>query len=371
MHAIIFCDTNDKRIGQAMQIDHDNMIRELGNYACFIDYDYLVYDNTGECCSKTHLLSTLADIEIEPQDIVVFFYSGHGTRAMNNESDPLPQMCLGSTFDSEFVPLQYAINALSKHHPKLIVSITNCCNAENPSVSIKPLLSQASGPTSLSEVNAEAYKKLFSETSGQAIITSSRAGELTWCSPTVGGLFVCDFLDIMYLVGQNEIQADWESVFQNAKEKTSARNILTDRAPYIATQMPYYTINTKSEAKAHEDKGRDDNANDGDKGEDKKDDVVIEKKTEPDLLAVSLNDLVDPSFTADERLNMIPVIIKKHFSPNAKVRTLGRNGMTVDYEPASDFLRRVALSKRIAKITVVNRDSNEKHSAISVHEIHI
>ena len=86
-------------------------------------------------------------------------------------------------------------------------------------------------------------------------------------------------------------------------------------------------------------------------------------------LSDALSELVDHAVSVDERLEMVPGIFRKYFTANAKVRTLGRNGMTVDYEPAKDFLRRVALSRRIARITVINKKGKDKYAEISVHEI--
>ena len=134
MHAVVFCDTDDAKIGKAVEVDHDNLIKELECYATFIDYDICLYEYSGEDCCKGMLLQALDELEIAPEDIVVFCYSGHGTRAMNNENDPFPQMCLGSSLDSEFVPLQFAINKLNAKNPKLLVSFTNCCNKESDMV---------------------------------------------------------------------------------------------------------------------------------------------------------------------------------------------------------------------------------------------
>jgi hypothetical protein len=357
----VFCDTNDGKIGKATVLDHDNMVRELGNIACFIDYDFQLYDYLGDDCGKQNLIDAIGELEVEPQDVVVFFYSGHGARAMNNESDPLPQMCLGSSFDSEFVPLQYVINKIADKKPKLLVSITNCCNKEDPMVSIKSLLSQATGPTDISDVKVEAYKKLFKDYSGQAIITSSEAGQYSWCSSAQGGLFIVDMLDVLYLVGQGTIEPNWEDVMSNAKQKTSARIINTSIPPYKASQIPYYINKIRDNDDKDKPRGKD-----GFKGKSRGKDVDSRDEVE---LSDALSELVDHAVSVDERLEMVPGIFRKYFTANAKVRTLGRNGMTVDYEPAKDFLRRVALSRRIARITVINKKGKDKYAEISVHEI--
>lgn len=358
MHAITFCDTSDDRIGTAVLKDHDNMVRELGDYACFIDYDFLLYDYSGQDCNKSNLMALLSDIEIQPNDIIVFYYDGHGARAMNDESDPFPQMCLGSSFEKDFVPLKYAVDKLTKYKPALLVAMTNCCNKEDENVTVKTLLSQASGATSLSDINKEAFRKLFAESKGQAVITSSQAGEYSWCNSSEGGMFICDLLDVFYLVGQGKVEPNWESVFSNAKMKTSTRIINTNIPPYTATQTPYYTVNIKNGSPTR------------DIPDEKPKDVVKDVVKENDALAASLDELIDSSYSQDERLGMIPIIAKNYFSADAKVKTVGRNGMVVDYESVKDFLRRVALSRRIAKITIVNRDDKERHSSISIHEIH-
>ncbi len=85
-------------------------------------------------------------------------------------------------------------------------------------------------------------------------------------------------------------------------------------------------------------------------------------------LQTCLNDIVNKSISKDQRLAMIPEIIKKHFAPDAKVKTLGDNDMIVDYEPVNTFLRRIALSNRISQITIVDQDLSHKHSEISIYE---
>lgn len=361
VHLVVFCDTNDAKIGNAMDVDHDNIIREMSNIASYIDYDLFVYDNTGDKCNKSTLNKTLDNLECEPEDIVIFFYSGHGTRAMNNENDPFPQMALGSNIDSEFVPLQFAVNKIASKKPQFTLVLSNCCNKEDANVTIKPLLAQQYGPTSISDVNTRAYLKLFGDAQGQAIMTSSKAGQYSWCSASHGGMFTCDVFDVLLLVGQSKITPSWENVFTQIKEKTSARQIPISEPPYSANQTPYYEIrNSKNDSKAKD-------------NDDKKVDRPKERSKEIDNtsnLSEMLNSLVDSETPMETKLQSIPYILSSQFTSNAKVHTLGRNGMTVDYESAADFLRRIALSRRIHKITVIKSVGETKKSEIFIHEIH-
>lgn len=365
LHLIVFCDTNDAKIGQAMSHDHDNIVREFGNVATFIDYDLLTYDYNGDDCSKSNLLQVIDELEFEPDDIAVFFYSGHGTRAENNAEDPFPQMALGSSYDSEFVPLQQAVNKIAAKNPKFLLALANCCNMEQPGVTVKSLLSQMAGATSVSDVDTDAYVKLFCDPKGTAIMTSSKAGQYSWCISTEGGMFTCDFFDVLLLVGQGKVTPDWESVLSQVKEKTSSRTIAITEPPYKAEQEPYYEVRT-GEARIKPKKDRDNS--------DRRDDSPKEKRHDSDssnsALTQALNSLVDAENSREMRLQSIPYILNTYFAPGAKVRTLGRNGMTVDYESASDFLRRIVLSRRIARITVINQTGDPKNTEISIHEVH-
>lgn len=95
----------------------------------------------------------------------------------------------------------------------------------------------------------------------------------------------------------------------------------------------------------------------------------IPTPTVSDNLERCLNDIVDKGYTKDQRLAMIPLIIQKHFSSNAKVKTLGTDDMIIDYEAIDNFLRRVALSNRISAITIADQDEGSHHSEISVYEV--
>ncbi len=366
IHLISFADTDDDKIGQATIVDRENMIREISNLASYIDYDIFVYDYYGDECNKDYLYEVVDEADITPEDIVVFFYSGHGARAMNNEEDPFPQMCLGSNYDSEFVPVQKIVNKLALKNPKFILAVSNCCNKEDRNVSIKPLLAQMSGASSISSVDNEAYRQLINNAAGQAVITSSKAGQYSWCVAGTGGLFTCDFLDVLLLVGQGKVAPYWEDVFSQVQQKTQSRQISIAEPPYTASQVPYYEVR-KSVTKPVDIDDDELETEPRRKSETRKDDSDFNSRSN---LSIALNSLVDQSVSRDQRLQEVPNVLRTYFAPGAKVRTLGRNGMTVDYENAEDFLRRIALARRIARITIINESGDDKKNEISIHEIH-
>lgn len=90
----------------------------------------------------------------------------------------------------------------------------------------------------------------------------------------------------------------------------------------------------------------------------------------PDDIQDALNMLIDDSFSREVRLNSIPGIINKFFESSAKVRTLGDNGITLDYENVEDCFRRIVLSRRIAEIQLIDQVMRDKITEIGIQEIH-
>lgn len=260
-------------------------------------------------------------------------------------------MCLGEPSQSNWVPSSLIKSIISKKKPRLAVILTGCCNKEDAEVTIKSIIAQSSGYTSEANINKSAYKKLFLESKGVVQLTSSRAGEYSWCTEK-GSFFALALLDVLKNVGEGRISADWNVVCQNVKGLVSSLNIPTREG--IVKQNPDYEVNTNIGGNTH-----------------KKDDTIIKRRandTENDL-SQDLKRLLDKSKSTEMRLSMVPAILNKHFARSTKVLTLGRDMSTVvDYEDAEIFLRRIAMSCYIKQINVVEQSSG-KNTIIRVHEI--
>lgn len=88
----------------------------------------------------------------------------------------------------------------------------------------------------------------------------------------------------------------------------------------------------------------------------------------PDNIQDALNMLIDNSISTDARLNSINRIIEIYFEQDAKIRTVGETDIILDYENVEDFLRRIALSRRIASIEIIGSEKHEKLIELSVKE---
>ncbi len=357
MHAIAFCNTLDRKIGAAAVVSHDMFNSEMSNIAYLLGYEFEFHHYVGADCSKENLEKAISQVSSTPEDIVVFYYFGHGTRAKGQDS-PFPQMCLKyEIYDQDkFMPVQYVINRLEKQpaHLKLIMSM--CCNNEVGGITPKNGICQAMGPTTLGEVNVENYKKLFNDFSGLIALTGSEAGQYSWCNSIHGG--ICDqcFWGAMDAVGNNELAPNWETVLASVQQAT-------DEIAYASTdpathQKPYYQI--KANAKVHVPD------NDSYRGDDSR------RRTPEsnDELQNAISRMISIP-DRNQRLQQVNDIVNRFFGGNGNVivQLLGRNMETViETTDIQSYLRSVALSDKILRVTNLGTTQINNHNVVKFHE---
>ena len=356
LHVVIFCDTNDRSIGENKESERKITINEMQTIAEILEeygYDSELTDCHGNYCNKNNLMKVIKGLDVSSQDVVFFYYGGHGSRALNNNDDPFPQMCLGEDYQENWVPATLVKNIIMQKNPRLAIVVTGCCNKEDPGVSIKSVVSEAAY-TKESNINKEAYKKLFLDSTGLVMMTSSKAGQYSY-SGKEGGVFCLYFWSAMEMVGEGKMKPDWDYLCGSVKQSVSQVPIKTRDG--IVYQEPFYRIIPNGSSNNTINTNRNTTRT-----------VTINNQNSS--LANDINSLLNQTLSKDQRLKMIDNILAKHFMSGAKVITKGRNMTTnVDYEDAAVFLRRIALSPFIKQINIISEDGVGKKSQIIVHEV--
>lgn len=360
IHAVAFCNTNDQKIGQAAVVSHDMFNNELSNLAYLLDYDYDFVDFVGNDCSKENLEKKISSITSTPEDIIIFYYFGHGTRA-EGQTSPFPQMCLKyEIYDQDkFMPVQYVINRLENQpaHLKLIISM--CCNNVVGGVSPKNTMCDAMGPTTLNRINIDNYKKLFNDFSGTLAITGSEPGQYSWCNSQYGGIFDVVFWAAMEAVGNNELPADWDSIFSAVRDKTDEIAFRSTTPP--THQKPYFEIK-KGGRKPVVDRDKE------------VDDNPRERKEEPrtnDDIQNAISKMIGTK-DLNKRIEMVDDIITRYFSGDNSVivQLYGRNMQTIiDTMDIESYLKNVALSGNILRVNNIGFERINNKNVVKFHEI--
>lgn len=350
IHAILFCNTLDEKIGESCIVDHNISINEISVIAENIGYEIKYYDYYGEECSNENLRRTLSDLNCTSDDIVYFYYSGHGVHAA---SDPgsLPQMCLkyDSYEQEKFFPVKKVDEMLALKNPRLRLIMTDCCNNLAEWVSFKGFLSEEKTlTTTITKEESVNYKKLFLNNKGSIIVTGSKRGQVSWCT-SAGGMFTLSFWETLYNVGTGKVKPEWDTLLQTVKEETLAR---TENK-----QEPYFSSNTTAVSGGT---------------------VPIPPQSgDNQIVGNDLESLfgaiLNQNSSMTERAALAKRTYNTYFSADAKIEVVGRNlTTTVEFEDARIFINDMAISDNIRRVSIIRKheDENGKIDYMIVHEIH-
>lgn len=357
---IVFCNTDDEDIGVSCDNDKERFVKELGiietalGKGCEVDW-MNVY--TGEECSKPNLESAISGLRCGANDVVIFYYSGHGVHAKADDASGwLPQMCLKyKSYDQDkFVPVTMVRDKLQTKNARLVVILTDCCNDEKEWVTVKGLIDKDGGNPKLDAINIEYLKKLFYNSKGTVIATSSKRGQ-TSLGPKSGGLFSISFWDEIYRIEQGQGTPNWKSLMEATKKRT-----MNKASSFGAKQEPVCDVNV--------DGGNDVIINNNNNNNNNI--VVISLDQE---LSDAFKKIVNNSYSRNDRLGMVDGIVQKLFSSDAKVITVGRNletkiGLPT---PINEYLEELALSKTVKGVNIVRGSKNSagKFTQITISEI--
>ena len=347
IHFICIADTDDNKIGKSVKKDVNQML----DFVMSLASDIGMEDNLqpaivmmGEECNKKNLLTTIEEFKCVKDDIVLFYYSGHGIRAYQDTSE-FPQMCLGNS-DQDYISLEYVKKKIERKGPGLSIILADCCNSYDSSATPKEaVMITARARASDKSSHDEGMRKLFLETRGSIIAASSRKGEVSWGNSYYGGLFTNGFLNEINLYTSSGKAIDWQELMW----RTRCRVVADSRSSrkYQGVQTPIYKIEFRNIPSV----------------------IRIE-----DGINKALATVADASISQNQRILQYKDILETFFSSNdTMVDIVGRDMKTlVDYTTAEEYLLRVATGERYSGFNVIEekKDSNGKITYLRLNETH-
>lgn len=362
IHAIVFCNTDDPKIGESCENDQKRFVKEVGiiQDAIDCDVDWMnVY--TGKECNKPNLDNAISGLRCEENDVIFFYYSGHGVHAKSDAVEGwLPQICLNyESYDQDkFVAVKTIQEKLSKKGARLTIILSDCCNNEASWVSNKSLVLADGKSVKSQEINAKNLKKLFFETKGVVVATSSKRGQVS-LGPKEGGLFSIAFWDEMYKIEQGAGKPDWKSLLEGTQKRTLDYS--------NGKQEPMFQINVDGNPIIVDDNNYNNNNNNNNVN------PIVIVIGEKDLQEAFTRITNRKEFSPSKRLDMIGGIVTQLFDSNAQVVIVGRNLKTRIGMPQNidKYLQELALSKTVRGINVVTSTKNNsgKFNYLEISEI--
>lgn len=357
LHKIIFTATDDRKIGSSVKVDNDRANDEIDAIAGYIGYEVIDYVYNSNKCTKQNLLKVLNGLNCSSQDIVFFYYSGHGVHPDGAREDKFPQMCLNTNIESLFVPVRQVEEIIRSKGPRLRIIITDCCNNVNSSVTVKSLIDSGKGATIVKGNVADNYRRLFVNARGKVMATSSKLEQTSGCAyyqdgSDAGGIYSCFFWDILLKYCEETNAPTWNTIINTTKSEVSK---FTKQE-----QIPDDALDVTGDVGSVANSGT----------------IPPTPTPSPSPSNATTSDLSQAlaqllTYDTDTRLAKINGILQSCFHGDGTVVTVGRNLKTiVEFENAATFLRRIATNKNILKINIIKEETDQNGKPyITVHEM--
>ena len=372
LHAIIFANTkspgdpnrpNDKGIGPFVEMDFEKMRLEMTEIASSIGYSIKEYYYYGsqERFSRTCLLNVLNRLSCNNKDIVFFYYSGHGIRAVNEKSD-YPDMVLkvpyGPASSSQLYSLYEVYKTIMGKRPRLTVVIGDLCNSTDSKYMKDYSLGKSATVKTIS--SCDIYKNLFLNVRGGIIAASSKPGQVSLCcshkdDTPAGGAFTTALLaELQACVRQNNI-VSWTELFNNAQSLT--QEITQGKQTPVYSEQDLRKADSPTEIPVPQPPTSDD-----------------PQTTMQDNLAQSMSNIANCALKNIERIKPIAYTLSSYFdSPQSRIQVVGRDCKTiVNTTTASSYLNYLSIATNMERVVVLDekKTQNGKIVYLKVHEIH-
>ena len=241
-------------IGPSGTKNLDRIVNTFGKLAGDLGLHMDTIIIAGKVYNRKNVLKAIDQLRPAPNDIVVFYYSGHGFRKSEDSTRKFPYMDLRS--DSMQNHLLHALNIedvfetirKKRSGSGFNLVLSDCCNSDvldvNP-IGSKPLKKKSSG-VKWDENN---FRELFlNKTSMSVLATAADNGQKAACNLSFGGFFSYYFLQNMENnCSKLQRNASWHVVMADTKKQTlfKARHTYC-RKPHIPEnicfQIPAYRI---------------------------------------------------------------------------------------------------------------------------------
>ena len=351
IHWLTFVDTTDPNVGRldinGREVLYNHFVNVVNAAVTEKGYKTNIKDIYGSDLSPQKCKDVVNNLNVNSDDIVVFYYIGHGTHGTVG-GDVWPMMFMAQGDPNYLIPLKWVQEQLMSKGARLTATIGMCCNVyqginrtETPSFGVNY------GNTFLTDTEKDAIQKMFLGHRGDFLLSSASPGQSSVGGNTPLGpmdLFTCVLVK-NFEDSASEGLLDWDTLFNDVKavvnnvtqgQQTPIFLANISKSQIVKPQAPSSTPVEVAPSSSS-------STSDSTSGQD----LLNE-------MGVALDKLIDSRLSANARINQANEL-EKIFTSNAIVKVMGQDGnVVVDKSPATDFIERLATSRIILKVTPVD-----------------
>ena len=161
-----------------------------------------------------HLSAELNQLSCAEDDVILFYYSGHGYRTASKKDNPWPSLYF--SISGKEVDFHNICQKLAAKKPRFLLAIADCCNNVLPESGAAPLVPLYASSKSQHTRIKHNYRRLFLENNGSLLVASSSVGEYSWCYQK-GAVFTLALLDSLKALATAK-SASWEALLDTTAE---------------------------------------------------------------------------------------------------------------------------------------------------------
>lgn len=207
MHAVFVINTEDKGIGCEYDLKNwETLLPEIKKYSGIKLVTYYIKDKSW---SEAVVNKKIAQIKPAADDVILFYYSGHGFRFTEGQSDQWPYLALQEGVKS----LQAVYSEFYKKKPRLLIVISDSCNSFCPGTAPR-VQARAGNQESLITEN---YKNLFLKSTGAIIASGCIPGQYSYGGAPDGGAYTSTLIKNIKLSVRGE-NASWKQIFETSNK---------------------------------------------------------------------------------------------------------------------------------------------------------
>ncbi|MDR0521865.1 MAG: PDZ domain-containing protein [Planctomycetaceae bacterium] len=196
-------------ISSSVQKDGEN-IREL--FTDNVPADKLdIIEAAKDQFTEDGLLGCIRKVKSRPEDVIVFYYSGHGAYDENTREQFLD---MGAGKGKQLYRVKI-LEEIKKKTPRLTVLLTDCCNIKSKFTGEDNSPAEAVETLGIKKLSPLFEKLFFNEGilgTGVVDMTSSVKGEFSFCFRNQAGSLFTDVLVSLFRENKDNAKAEWKTM---------------------------------------------------------------------------------------------------------------------------------------------------------------
>lgn len=218
---IVVANTLPRESNLGREFDVQNMLDEMETIASITGLEFTPYIYIHEEYNSD-LLNKLENIPVNDDDVVFFFYSGHGFREYDKDPEINPWPNIHISLENKGIDHEVITNLFEQKNPRLLLSIVNSCNRKIRG-SIELLKRSNSfmidSPLIENDLKLMNYRSLFLESRGKIVASSAIPGQVSYRNREYGSVFVNSLLSSLHEETETQELTNWDVIFQLTSDK--------------------------------------------------------------------------------------------------------------------------------------------------------